>query len=55
LRDESDKPVVQSAIDHKCVLVIDDFHTYYDAKIYTETLRCREIYRHEEQNSVDKI
>jgi len=45
LRDKSDRPIVQGAIDHGCILVIDDYHTYHDAKKYVETLTTEEIYK----------
>ena len=45
LRDKSDRPIVQGAIDHGCILVIDDYHTYHDAKKYIETKTSEEIYQ----------
>ena len=45
LKDKSDRPIVQGAIDHKCILVIDDYHTYEDAKKYIETKTTEELYK----------
>ena len=45
IRDKADKPVVQSAIDEKCVLVTDDARTYRDAKKYILTCSAVEIYK----------
>ena len=44
IRDKSDRPIVQSAIDHECILITRDRRTYQDAKIYLETKTAKEIY-----------
>jgi predicted nucleic acid-binding protein len=43
INDKADRPVVYSAMKKGCVLVIDDYDTYEDAKKYVETKRSDEI------------
>ncbi len=43
INDKADKPVVCSAMKERCILVIDDYETYEDAKKYVETRRSDEI------------
>ena len=45
IQDKSDKPIVQGAIDSKCILVTSDNRTYRDSKAYVESVTAEEIYR----------